>query len=450
VKTTSIAPILLLAAAAGCASGPQRPAAPAPAPRTQGAQRAQPPASQSSAQDAPSPDALSARAQRLFAEALRSQEDQRKLKVPTDWAVLERRWRAVLDASEVTEARFNVGVALEAQGRLGDARAEYERALAEKPTLRQAAVNLGVLLEKDGNLQAAQAAYASVVREFPEDARARERLAALYAQSGQLDDAWRIAREALLRDSRSVGAYKVLVRVAAARNNLDLAKLIALRAGKLDASDPELPYLVGAVLQRQGEDAAASVQLRKALALDGRYLPARYALLVGAVRKESWGQVAEQAAAILAQDPRNAAIQLAHGIALRHLDKADDALAAYARAEQASGGKLAEVHLARGVLLMRVKSECEPALREFQAYAQAAGPMAAADSPVLKLQRECEQTVAEGRRAAEAAAELKRRAEQKAAEEAAAKRAPDGDATAPRPVPAQAGAAPTPGQSPTR
>jgi tetratricopeptide (TPR) repeat protein len=442
VKTTSIARTLLLSAALGCAGAPSRPATGAVSrPATTGG---------SATAAAAGPEALSTRSQRLFAEALRAQEDQKKLQVPTDWAVLERRWRAVLDDAEIAEARFNVGVALEQQGRLDEARAEYERALADKPSLRQAAVNLGVLLEKRGDRQGAQAAYAGVVRDFPEDARARERLAALYQQAGQPDDAWRLAREALLRDPRSVGAYKVLVRVAVQRNNLDLAKLIALRAQKLDAADPELPYLVGDLLARQGDDAAAAAQLKKALALDARYLPARYALLQAAVKKESWTQIVEQAQGILAQEPTNAAVQLARGIALRHLDKPDEALAAYDRAQQLSGDRLAEVHLARGVLLMRVKSECEPALKEFRAYAQAAGPVATTESPVLKLQRECEQTVEENRRAAEAVRELQRKAEQKAAEEAARKSG-ERSAAPTQPVPAQGGATvPTSTQSPTR
>jgi tetratricopeptide (TPR) repeat protein len=427
VSATRIPTVLALAAALGCAGAPARP--PEPAAKAAKARPASSPteraaqASAGAAPAAPAADAIPARAQRLFAEAVQAEEDQRKLKVPTDWALLERRWRAVLDAADVPEARFNLGVAVEAQGRLDEARAEYQRARAAKPTLRQAAVNLGVLLEKAGDASGAQAAYAQVLRDFPEDARARERLAALYRAAGQLDEAWRLAREALLRDPRSVGAYKVMAQVALQRGQLDLANLVALRAQKLAPADPELPFYAGQVLARQGDDAAAAVQFRKALALREDFVPARHALLAAAVKQGSWGQVAEHAGAVLKRDPRNAPVQLALGVALRHLEKPDEALAAYARAEALSGDTLAEVHLARGVLYMRVKSECEPALDEFRAYARVAGPVATAESPVLKLQRECEQVVAENRKAAEAARALKLEAERKAAEDAARKRA---------------------------
>jgi len=443
------AALLLLAAALDCAggsAGPTRPkttAAPASsAPAPAGSKTAAAPAASGSVAEkaAPAPvptslEALSPRGQRLFAEAVAAHDDLEKQKVPMDWALLERRWRAVLDEAEVPEARYNLGVALEQQGRLNEARVEYQRARAEKPSLRQAAVNLGVLLERAGDLAGAQAAYAAVVRDFPEDARARERLAALYLGAGQLDEAWRLAREALLRDPRSVPANKVMIRVAEERKQLDLAKLIALRTAKLDPADPEIPFLTGELLKDQGDGAAAEVQLKKALALDPHFLPARSALLRAAVRSGRWSAVLENAQALLQDQPGDAAVQMALGVALRHTDKPDEALAAYARAEELSGGKLAAVYLARGVLLMQVKNACEPALEEFRKYAQAAGPVATTESPVLKLQRECEAILDENRKAVEAAREMQKAAEKKEGRAAAGPAPPAEDGAVP-PTPA--------------
>ncbi len=388
-------------------------------------------------------DSLPPRAQRLFQEAVQAEEDLRKQKVPMDWALLERRWRGVLDAADLAEAHYNLGVALEGQGRADEARAEYERARALKPGLRQASVNLGVLLEKSGDLQGAQLVYAGVVRDFPEDARARERLAALYLGAGQLDEAWRLAREALLRDPRSVPANKVMIRVASRRNQLDLAKLIALRTTKLDPADPELPFLAGDLAARENDEAGAEAQYRKALALDPHYLPARSALLRAAVKRGRWTAAAEQAQALAKDQPNDPAVQLTLGIALRHAEKPDEALAAYARAEELSGDKLPEVHLARGVLYMQVKNQCEPALDEFRKYTQVAGPMAATESPVLKLQRECETILDENRKALEAAKEMQKTAEEKKQaaakpKEAAAAPPAEGESatSAPKPTPA--------------
>jgi tetratricopeptide (TPR) repeat protein len=459
VRTTTT--IALLAAALGCASAPatpgERPQAQAPAPaspaaparsaskpaaKADGRPEATAPAAKSGAAGAPAEPALPARAQRLFEEAVRAEEEQRKLKVPTDWPYLEKKWRAVLEAADVAEAHHNLGVVLEGQGKLGEARAEYERARTLKPTLRQASVNLGVLLEKQGDATGAAAVYAQCVRDFPEDAVSRARLAALYRDAGQLEDAWRLAREALVREPGTVGAYRVLARVALQKNDLDLAKLIALRAQKLDAQDPELPWVVGLVLARQGDDAGSQVQLRKALALSDGFLPARYALLEAALKKQAWGTVAEHAAAILKGEPGNAAVQLAHGLALRNTGKADEALAAYDRAEKAANDRMPETHLARGVLLARVKAECEPALQELKLYTARAGTLIVEGSQVVKLQRECEQQVEESRKAAEAAKQM----QAEAAQQAAAKAAKEGKGATGEP--GKDPAPPTPGSAP--
>jgi len=445
----------VLAGALGCAGAPPRPSGSTATARPAATAGAKPAAAKRAAAPPTGADpgaivveGVPPRSQRLFEEAVSAEEEQKKLKVPPDWPYLERKWRAVVDAAELAEGHHNLGVALEGQGKLGEARAEYERARELKPALRQAAVNLGVLLEKQGDARAAAQVYAQCVRDFPEDAVARARLARLYLASGQLDEAWRLAREALVREPRSVGAYKVMARVALQRNELDLAKLVALRAQKLDAVDPELPFTVGQVLARQGDDGGAQVQFRKALALRDGFLPARYALLDGTLRKQAWGIVAEHAAAILKVDPSNAQVQLVHGLAHRYTGKPDDALAAYARAEKASGGRLAEVHLARGVLYARVKSECEPALAELKAYQDRAGPMLPEGSQVVKLQRECEAQLEENRKAAEAAKQMQAEAARQAAEKAA-KGAAKGDDGKPKSVNGGgAGAAPSEGRAP--
>jgi tetratricopeptide (TPR) repeat protein len=407
-------PVLLLAALAACATTSKS----APAAKASASARGK--AAESGA-------APAARVDRLFQEALNAQDDQRKLNVPTDWPYLERKWRAVLDAGEVAEARFNLGVTLENQGKVDEAGAEYGRALSDKPSLRQAAVNQAVLLERRGDTQAAAAAYARVLREFPDDPMARTRLAALYQASGQTDDAWRLAREALLRDASSVAAYKVMVRIAVQRNDLDIAKLMLLRAEKLDPRDPEYPYLNGLVLSKQGDDAGATSQYKRALSR-GEYLPARYALLEASIRKQAWGAVAENAQGILRAEPKNAPVHLVLGVAQRHLGKPDEALATYAQAEKLSGGALPEVFLARGVVYMRAKNQCEPAIEAFRAYSKAAGPVAAADSSAPRLERECVQVVEENRKAAEAAKQMQADAAKKAADTAAKKAARTGEA----------------------
>lgn len=425
--------VLGLATLSACAGAP-----PAPAPRPAAEARA----ARTTRLD---PGVQAAEAQRRFEEAARAQVEEEKRRAP-DQAVLEQRWRLVLADADLPEARYNLGLALERQGRLAEARAEYQRALAQKP-LRQAAVNLGVLLELEGDARGAAAAYAGAARDFQEDAVSRARLGALYRQSGQLDEAWRLSSEALLRDPASALAYRTMIRVALARNDADLAKLVALRAQKVAPDDPEVAWLAGQVAAKAGDEASATAQWRRALERSPGFLPARTGLLELAVRHERWPEVAEQARAILADDPANAAVQLVRGVADRHLGKPDEALLAYQAADQLSGGTMPEVHLARGILLMRDRSDCAGAVKAFDRYEKAVGPVLPQGSPVPRLLRECQEQLEQGRQAAEAARQMQADAERKAAE-AAARKAAEAPAPPPAAPPAgPSGRAPAPGGS---
>jgi Flp pilus assembly protein TadD len=421
-----------LGALAAC-SGPQaasRPAAPptreaAAAPKAAATPKAAPAApaaaaGQAAARPIAAPGAgteatePNPRAQRLFDEAVAASEEQKKSKGPTEWEVLERRWRAVTDAQDLPEAWFNLGVVLERLGRSSEAASAYGRALRLRPGLAEPAVNLALLEESGRDPRAAAREYAELARKHPDDAPARVRLASLYRAAGQLDEAWRAAREALQRDPKAPGAHKVMMRVALDRGNADLAELLALRAQKLDPDDPEVIFFLGEGLARRGDAAAAAAQYRKALALRSGYLPARHGLLRQALAAQAWETVAAEARKILEADPRDARVQLALGVALRYLGQAAEAAAAYDRAESLGGDKLAEVHLARGLLLMKLSGRCEPAIAEFRRYQARIGPAAAVSSPAPSLERECAQIVAQNRAAEEAARQMQREAEEAA------------------------------------
>ncbi|HEX8908741.1 MAG TPA: hypothetical protein VF805_06035, partial [Anaeromyxobacteraceae bacterium] len=100
-----------------------------------------------------------------------------------------------------------------------------------------------------------------------------------------------------------------------------------------------------------------------------------------------------------------------------------------------------EVHLARGVALMKSKEQCEPALAELRRYVAEAGPAVAAEGPAMRLTRECEQILVANKQAEEAARELKAQAEREAARKAA-------QAGKPAPAPAAKGAQTAPGNAP--
>lgn len=415
--------LLALGALAAC-SGPQAASRPAAAPAREPSQapRAAPPPAAPGGRAAARPEAAPAaasaaaepspRAKRLFDEAVEAAEAQKKQKGPVDWEVVERKWRAAAETQEVPEAWFNLGVALERLGRPDEAASAYRQALRIRPDLGEAAVNLSLLEERGRDARASARQWSELARKYPDDAQARVRLASLYRAAGQLDEAWRLAREALQRDPKAPGAHKVMMRVALDRGNADLAELLALRAQKLDPDDPEVIFFLGEGMARRGDAAAATAQYRKALALRPGYLPARYGLLRQALAAQAWETVAAEARKIIELGPGDARVHLALGVALRYLGKADEAAAAFDRAESLGGDKLAEVHLDRGLLLMKLSGRCEPAIAEFRRYQAGIGPAAAVNSPAPALERECAQIVAQNRAAEEAARQMQREAEE--------------------------------------
>ena len=83
----------------------------------------------------------------------------------------------------------NVGVALQAQGRSGDAATYYERAIAVRPDWAPAHNNLGLIWRERGRLEAAIASYRNALRYHPDDAGAHANLAAALRARGQLQEA---------------------------------------------------------------------------------------------------------------------------------------------------------------------------------------------------------------------------------------------------------------------
>jgi len=408
----------VLAAACASAGGAARPAeekalpAASPAPEARAAVAA-----------GPSP-----RAQRLFDEAATAVDEQKKLKIPTDWVVLERKWRTAA-VEGVPEAWFNVGVALEGQGKPGEAREAYRTALSLRPGFRQAAVYLAFLDAAGLDARDAARVYADLLARFPDDAPVRIRLAEIYRQSGQLDEAWHLAGEALRRDPGEAAAYPVMMRIALERGNVDLAELVGLRARKLGGNDAEVSYLLGVAAERRRDESQALSMYRRAISQDPEYLPPRYRLLDLALAARSWDSAADAARGILKIAPTDARVHVALGVALRNGGKPDDAIAEYDRALSLSQGKLAEAHLGRAVAFAKGKNSCEPALAELDVFEASVGPTAAVETPAPALRRECVQLLASARQAEEAARQMRSEAERAAAAKSAP--APAKDSAAP-------------------
>ena len=334
----------------------------------------------------------SPQAQRQFEDSVRSVEDARTLGV-YDWDLLARKFQAVVDEdARHAEAWFNLGVIEEQRKNVDAARKAYERAIAAKPSLFVARENLGVLLDNQGDPAAASEQYKEILRLSPEHAGARARLAELFLEGGDPGRARELAREALLRDPKNRLAQKVLLRVHASRKEWDVARLVAMRALRLDDKDPELPYLLGQVLEGKGEGAAAMAQYQKSYELSGAFLPARGKLAEDALRRHAYEEAAELYLGYTRLAPDDSVAHLNLGTALFGEGKIDEALAAFEKAMELAPDDTRPA-FSIAVIYHRHKDEPEVAIDHYRRFLSGSAINLPTSHPVFALMRECEQLI---------------------------------------------------------
>jgi protein O-mannosyl-transferase len=135
-------------------------------------------------------------------------------------------------------ALINLGVALEQQGRLGEARTQYETAARLDPNRVQTQINLANVMDEMGETQAALEHYRMALLLRPNEALAHLNLGSALVKLGRFDE----------------------------------AKLQYETAQRLLPSDPRPLYLMGKASLRQGRSQEAGRQFSRALQLDGNHL----------------------------------------------------------------------------------------------------------------------------------------------------------------------------------
>jgi len=201
----------------------------------------------------------------------------------------------------------------------------------------------------------------------------------------------RLAREALMREPQNLTAYKVMIRTYLERNDLNMAKLVAMRATKL-SQDPELFYLMGVIAQKEGDEQGAVLQYRQALRERDDYLAARSALAEIAAKHRDWANAGEQYKKIVQYDPKNVAARVNLGLAYTGLGQVDKAMVEYDAALKANP-KVPQPYYYLGLIFQKHKDAPEKAIEYYRKFLEVSGGAVPADHPVFERTRECEQYV---------------------------------------------------------
>jgi len=109
-------------------------------------------------------------------------------------------WRTVVAERPSARAHYNLGLALEDEGRTPEAVAEYEEALRVDADAADPRFRLGIGLERMGAVTDAAEAYRQYLRRKPQDAAAHNLLGVALSKQGKLDEAIEHYRQALRLD----------------------------------------------------------------------------------------------------------------------------------------------------------------------------------------------------------------------------------------------------------
>lgn len=362
---------------------------------------------------------VNSKAKLLFEDANKAYEAQRKNGPKTDFAMLQQKYANAAAADErLGEATYNLGVLAQRQGKLKEAVGYYKEALQRKPSLKQAALNLAVIAQNSGDEAAAVAVYTDIQTRYPDDASSRARLAEIYRRKGECEKAVGLAKEALFREPHTLVAYKVLMLCAFEAKQFSMARLVALRATKIDDNDPEIFFTLGQINLLEKEPAKARVQFKKAVEARADFLPAHLQLAKMALETEDYTSAEESIRRILQANGNNPEALMDLGVAYKGMGQYDKASAAYDAAEKIKSD-MPELALNRGFILA-VKGQPEKAIESYKKYLAMKGTVDD-KHPVheaIKAQEAILQRREDDKKAAEEAAKME--AEAKKAEEAAA------------------------------
>ncbi|MFZ1074562.1 MAG: tetratricopeptide repeat protein [Verrucomicrobiia bacterium] len=149
-----------------------------------------------------------------------------------------------------------------------DSQTLFSHAVAVTENNDVAHTNLGVALEQQGKLEDALAEYRTALKLAPDSAEAHNNLANLLAAAGHMDEALAEYHEALRTNPRNPAAHVNLGTLLVELGRFDEAMKHYAEAAQLDPADWHPPYLTGKALLKQGRDLEAIPYFRKAVQND--------------------------------------------------------------------------------------------------------------------------------------------------------------------------------------
>ncbi len=162
-------------------------------------------------------------------------------------------------------AHNNLGLALQACGRVDEAAACFENAIASKRDYVEAHNNLGIILTGKGDYEAAVASYEQAVAINPQYVDAISNMGIAYAEWGKGADAIRCHQRAIAIKPDHINSLNNLGMALTDLERFDEAAIHLQKALALNPGFPEARYNLGIVMNAQGKYAEALACYREAI-----------------------------------------------------------------------------------------------------------------------------------------------------------------------------------------
>jgi tetratricopeptide (TPR) repeat protein len=220
-------------------------------------------------------------------------------------------------------------------GQEAEALAVIERYLKTSPDDVQALLQRGYLLQVLGRMDDARAAFTALIEAQPEFAAAYNNLANLEVEaSGNLETAAVHARKARSLDAAQPAIADTLGWIEWKLGNYAPALALLTEAAEKLGESPEVQYHLGMAHYSMGQATEASVALSKAVAGDRKFPQKDEALKTLELLGEASKATLEDLQKRVAENPKDIISQLQVAALLAGSGRAEEALAAYQKAQE--------------------------------------------------------------------------------------------------------------------
>lgn len=220
-------------------------------------------------------------------------------------------------------------------GQEAEALGVLDRYLKVFPEDLQAALQRGYLLQKLGRNEDARAAFTALIEAQPDFAAAYNNLALLEMDGfDNLETAAVHARKARSLDPAQPAIADTLGWIEWKLGNFPVAMALLMEAAEKLGENPEVQYHLGMAHYSMGQATEAIAALSKAVAVETEFPKKAEAEKYLALLRESARATEDQLKARIAENPKDVMAQLQVAALLAGSGRAEDALAAYQKAQE--------------------------------------------------------------------------------------------------------------------